>query len=83
MPQKLDNKMLAVYSQLSDLQKMQVIEYASEILNEDSVSAKWNNNSFLEDMYSRYDYYKSGGTMVTSSEIEQEISALLATAKLN
>ena len=45
MPQKLDNKMLAVYSQLSDLQKMQVIEYASEILYEDSVSAKWNNNS--------------------------------------
>ena len=82
MPQKLDGKMLAVYSQLNDLQKMQVIEYASEILNQDNLSSKWDNGSFLEEMDNRYDYYKSGGKMVSSTEMEQEISRLLATAKL-
>ncbi len=81
MSQKLDKQLHEVFDKLNEIQKQQVFDFASSFLNEDLLYDKWKDVDFVAEMESRYNYYKSGGKMVSAEEVNQQVKELFRNAK--
>lgn len=50
-------------------------------IDDDQNNDHWKNAAFVEEMESRYNYYKKGGKMITSDEANRQIKQLLQKEK--
>ncbi len=81
MGHKLDSQLHEVLDKLNEVQKQQVLEYAANFLEDAPEFDKWNDKSFVAEMESRYNYYKSGGKMVSAEEVDMQVKELFRNAK--
>ncbi len=80
MSQVIDKKLYEALEKLNDTQKKEVLVFVGGILEEKKYD-KWEDESFVSEMESRYNYYKKGGKMVTADEADKRIKNLLAKKK--
>jgi hypothetical protein len=77
MSQIIDKKLFAAIGKLNDEQKKEVLLFVGNFLEGGAASDKWQDINFLAEMNSRYDYYQSGGKMISSVEADKRIKSLL------
>ena len=78
MSQVIDKKLFAAIDKLTDTQKKEVLLFVGNFLeHREREYDKWEDESFVSEMESRYNYYKNGGKMVTAEESEKRIKTLL------
>ena len=81
MSQVIDKKLHAAIDKLTDTQKKEVLLFVGNLEHRGREYDKWEDESFVSEMESRYNYYKNGGKMVTAEESEKRINALLEKSK--
>lgn len=82
MPQVIDKKLSAAIDKLNDKQKREVLVFVGHFLEKGKKECdKWEGNSFVNEMESRYNYYKNGGKMITATEADKKIKKLIAKGK--
>ena len=78
MSQVIDKKLFSAIEKLNDKQKKEVLVFVGNVLDESEQHYdKWEDNSFVSEMETRYEHYKNGGKMVTSAEAEKRIKAII------
>lgn len=78
MSHVIDKKLFAALDRLNDKQKEEVLIFVGGFLEKsDAGYDKWQDNSFVSEMETRYDHYKNGGKMVTAREADERIKAIL------
>ena len=83
MSQVIDKKLLAAIDKLNDQQKKEVLIFVSHISEDDGGKEydKWEDDSFVSEMESRYNYYVNGGKMVPAEEANERIKNLIEKGK--
>jgi len=82
MSQTIDKMLFAAIDKLNDKQKKELLVFVDNILEESEKEYdKWEDNSFVNEMESRYNYYKNGGKMITAAEADKRIKKLLEKGK--
>ena len=78
MSQVIDKKLFAAIDKLNDKQKKEVLVFVASFLEEgEQEYDKWQDNSFVAEMETRYDSYKNGGKIITADEADKRIKTLL------
>jgi len=78
----IDKKLFATLDQLNDKQKREVLVFAGHFLAEDERgNNKWEDDNFVSEMGSRYNHYKNGGQMITTTEADKRIKQILETGR--
>ena len=68
----IDKKLADAIARLSEEQKEEVLEFV-ESINEADTYDKWEDPQFVAEMDAEYEYYKSGGKMVSPEEMERSL----------
>ena len=76
MSQVIDNKLFAAIDKLSEHQKEEVLIFVAGILDPSEQYNKWEDETFVKEMDSRYEHYKNGGKMITAEEADKRIKDL-------
>jgi hypothetical protein len=78
MSQVIDKKLFAAIDKLNDKQKKEVLVFVGSVLDDGEQNyEKWQDDSFVSEMETRYNHYKNGGKMVTAEEAEKRIKAII------
>jgi hypothetical protein len=79
MSQVIDKKLFDAIDRLNEQQKKEVLLFVGNFLEQtEPTYDKWEEESFVTEMDSRYDYYKNGGKMISVAESENRITTILA-----
>ena len=76
----IDEKLHAAIDMLNSKQKKELLFFVDHIREEETYD-KWKDDSFVAEMEKRYQYYKSGGKMVSATDANKQIKRLLEKGK--